>query len=231
MPEKNVQVNTDRGLPYERFLQFGPENLTEAELLAVILRTGTKEDSAVALAEKVLALATYPREGLLGLHDVSVEELMEIRGIGMVKAVKLKCIAELSNRMSRAKAREGICFTRADHVAEYFMEKLRHRDTECVYLLCLDAKGHLLKEIILSIGTVKASMLSPREVFVEALKAEAVHILLLHNHPSGDPAPSAADRQITECIRELGIKLDIPLIDHIIIGDNKYIIFKEQGFL
>ena len=79
MPEKNVQVNTDRGLPYERFLQFGPENLTEAELLAVILRTGTKEDSAVALAEKVLALATYPREGLLGLHDVSVEELMEIR--------------------------------------------------------------------------------------------------------------------------------------------------------
>lgn len=107
MPEKNVQVNTDRGLPYERFLQFGPENLTEAELLAVILRTGTKEDSAVALAEKVLALATYPREGLLGLHDVSVEELMEIRGIGMVKAVKLKCIAELSNRMSRAKAREG----------------------------------------------------------------------------------------------------------------------------
>ena len=109
MPEKNVQVNTDRGLPYERFLQFGPENLTEAELLAVILRTGTKEDSAVALAEKVLALATYPREGLLGLHDVSVEELMEIRGIGMVKAVKLKCIAELSNRMSRAKARERPC--------------------------------------------------------------------------------------------------------------------------
>ena len=108
---------------------------------------------------------------------------------------------------------------------------MRHRTRECVLLLCLDAKGHLLKEIILSIGTVKASMLSPREVFVEALKAEAVHILLLHNHPSGDPAPSAADRQITECIRELGIKLDIPLIDHIIIGDNKYISFKEQGFL
>ena len=85
MPEKNVQVNTDRGLPYERFLQFGPENLTEAELLAVILRTGTKEDSAVALAEKVLALATYPREGLLGLHDVSVEELMEIRESGETK--------------------------------------------------------------------------------------------------------------------------------------------------
>ena len=164
MPEKNVQVNTDRGLPYERFLQFGPENLTEAELLAVILRTGTKEDSAVALAEKVLALATYPREGLLGLHDVSVEELMEIRGIGMVKAVKLKCIAELSNRMSRAKAREGICFTRADHVAEYFMEKLRHRDTECVYLLCLDAKGQLIREKKLSDGSVNMALISPNVV-------------------------------------------------------------------
>lgn len=166
MPEKNVQVNTDRGLPYERFLQFGPENLTEAELLAVILRTGTKEDSAVALAEKVLALATYPREGLLGLHDVSVEELMEIRGIGMVKAVKLKCIAELSNRMSRAKAREGICFTRADHVAEYFMEKLRHRDTECVYLLCLDAKGQLIREKKLSDGQRQyGTDLSQRDIF------------------------------------------------------------------
>ena len=105
MPVKlTQQSNTNAQLPYERFQQFGPENLTEAELLAVILRTGTKDTSAVELAEKVLALAKYPREGLLGLHDVSVEELTQIRGIGIVKAVKLKCIAELSNRMSRARA-------------------------------------------------------------------------------------------------------------------------------
>ena len=211
MPEKNVQVNTDRGLPYERFLQFGPENLTEAELLAVILRTGTKEDSAVALAEKVLALATYPREGLLGLHDVSVEELMEIRGIGMVKAVKLKCIAELSNRMSRAKAREGICFTRADHVAEYFMEKLRHRDTECVYLLCLDAKGQLIREKKLSDGSVNMALISPREIFLEALKDKAVSLILVHNHPSGDPTPSRSDRELTENVAKVGNQMDIPL--------------------
>ena len=133
MPVKlTQQSNTNAQLPYERFQQFGPENLTEAELLAVILRTGTKDTSAVELAEKVLALAKYPREGLLGLHDVSVEELTQIRGIGIVKAVKLKCIAELSNRMSRARASTGICFPRADMVAEYFMEKLRHKDTECV---------------------------------------------------------------------------------------------------
>ena len=135
MPVKlTQQSNTNAQLPYERFQQFGPENLTEAELLAVILRTGTKDTSAVELAEKVLALAKYPREGLLGLHDVSVEELTQIRGIGIVKAVKLKCIAELSNRMSRARASTGICFTRADMVAEYFMEKLRHKDM-CVSAL------------------------------------------------------------------------------------------------
>lgn len=135
MPEKNVQVNTDRGLPYERFLQFGPENLTEAELLAVILRTGTKEDSAVALAEKVLALATYPREGLLGLHDVSVEELMEIRGIGMVKAVKLKCIAELSNRMSRAKARRGDLLHQSGSCGGIFYGKAQTQG----YRMCVSA--------------------------------------------------------------------------------------------
>ena len=231
MPEKNVQVNTDRGLPYERFLQFGPENLTEAELLAVILRTGTKEDSAVALAEKVLALATYPREGLLGLHDVSVEELMEIRGIGMVKAVKLKCIAELSNRMSRAKAREGICFTRADHVAEYFMEKLRHRDTECVYLLCLDAKGQLIREKKLSDGSVNMALISPREIFLEALKDKAVSLILVHNHPSGDPTPSKEDVHVTERLCKAGEILGISVLDHIIIGDGTYISLKGAGFI
>ena len=231
MPEKKVQVNNNPELPYERFLNFGPENLTEAELLAVILRTGTKDTSAVALAEKVLALATYPREGLLGLHDVSVEELMEIRGIGMVKAVKLKCIAELSKRMSRAKARTGICFTRADMVAEYFMEKLRHRDTECVYLLCLDAKGQLIREKKLSDGSVNMALISPREVFLEALKDKAVNIILVHNHPSGDPTPSRQDIEITESIFKAGKMIGINLSDHIILGNNCYVSLAERGIV
>ena len=224
MPVKlTQQSNTNAQLPYERFQQFGPENLTEAELLAVILRTGTKDTSAVELAEKVLALAKYPREGLLGLHDVSVEELTQIRGIGIVKAVKLKCIAELSNRMSRARASTGICFTRADMVAEYFMEKLRHKDTECVYLLCLDAKGQLIREKKLSDGCVNMALISPREIFLEALK--------VHNHPSGDPTPSRADRELTDNVAGAGEQMDIPLLDHIIIGDNRYTSFKEQKLL
>ncbi len=231
MPEKNVQLNKDPGLPYERFLNFGAENLTEAELLAIILRTGTRDASAVELAEKVLALATYPREGLLGLHDVSIEDLMTIRGIGMVKAVKLKSIAELSKRMSRARASTGICFNRADMVADYFMEKLRHKDTESVYLLCLDAKGQLIHERKLSDGSVNMALISPREVFLEALKDKAVNIILVHNHPSGDPTPSRSDRELTENVAKVGDQMDIPLLDHIIIGDNRYTSFKEQKFL
>ncbi len=218
-------------MPYEKFMRLGPESLTESELLAIILRTGTREKSAVELACQVLSLAKYPREGLLGLYDVSLEELMGISGIGMVKAVKLKCLAELSMRINTASAKQGLEFKDSSSVAAYFMEKLRHRDTECVVLACTDSKGQLLKEAKLSDGSVRASLISPREIFLEALHCKAVHILLVHNHPSGDPAPSRADRELTQNVKELGDKMDIPLLDHIIIGDNRYVSFKEMGWL
>lgn len=213
--------------PYERFLRFGPENLTEAELLAIIIRTGTREKSALQLAEQVLQLARYPREGLLGLYGVTLQELKGIKGIGEVKAVKLKCITELSKRISTASASAGVCFSSPGQVAACFMERLRHRETECAVLLCLDAKGQLIREKRLSEGSVRMSLISPREIFLEALEAKAVNILLVHNHPSGDPTPSAADAELTANVREMGDKMDIPLLDHIIIGDNKYVSFRE----
>ncbi len=225
-----VKKNAVQELPYERFLRFGPENLTEAELLAIIIRTGTKEQSALQLADQVLRLAKYPREGLLGLHEVTLEELKGIKGIGEIKAVKLKCLAELSIRMSAASAREGILFNNSAQVAACFMERLRHRDTECVVLLCLDAKGRLLRERKLSDGSVRMSLISPREIFIEALDAKAVNILLVHNHPSGDPTPSRTDVELTANVREMGEKMDIPLLDHIVIGDNRYVSFKSQAW-
>ncbi len=228
MPEKKADMPQE--LPYERFLRFGPENLTEAELLAVIIRTGTKEKSALQLAEQVLRLAKYPREGLLGLHEVSLEELEGIKGIGQVKAVKLKCIAELSVRMSTATASKGVRFTSSRQVAAYFMEKLRHRDTECVLAASLDAKGQLIREKKLSVGSVRSALISPRELFLEALDARAVNMLLVHNHPSGDPTPSRSDMEITSVIREMGEKMDIPLLDHIVIGDNRYVSFRESSW-
>lgn len=229
--KEKIAVTKKQEMPYERFVRFGPENLTEAELLAIILRTGTKEVSAVELAEKVLALAKYPREGLLGLYDVSLEELMSINGIGMVKAIKLKCLTELSMRISCARAKQGICFTRSGMVADYYMEKLRHRNTECVLLLCLDSKGQLIGERKLSDGSVRMALISPREIFMEALNCKAVNIILLHNHPSGDPTPGESDFELTRNVRDVGEKLDIPLLDHIIIGDNRYTSFKELAYL
>lgn len=231
MNRNKTNVGGGRLRPYEKFKRFGVESLTEAELLAVILRCGTKEEDAETLASHILSLTSAGEGSLLGLHHLSMEQLLAIKGVGEVKAIQIKCVMEFSSRVARSKACAELTFSRSSTVASYYMESLRHKTRECVMLLCLDAKGHLLKEILLSVGTVKASMLSPREVFVEALKAEAVHILLLHNHPSGDPTPSKADLEITESVKELGIKLDIPLIDHIIIGDNKYTSFKEQGLL
>lgn len=217
-------------MPYERFLRFGPESLTEAELLAIIIRTGTKEKSALQLAEQVLKLARYPREGLLGLHDVTLAELQQIKGIGEVKAVKLKCIAELSMRMSMATASEGERFNSSGQVAAFFMEKLRHKETECVVLLCMDSGGRLLREKRLSEGSVRMSLISAREIFLEALDAKAVNIILVHNHPSGDPTPSQTDIMLTNNVREMGNMLMIPLLDHIVIGDNCYVSFKEAGW-
>ena len=217
--------------PYEKFEEFGPENMTESELLAVILRTGNQEQTVEELAEHILDLAAYKSRGLLGLHRISIEQLLKIKGIGRVKAIQIKCLMEFCTRVSKTSAKEGLTFQNPKAVAGYYMEQLRHKIRECVILIMLDAKGHLLKEKVLSEGTVKASMLSPREVFIEALKAEAVHIMLLHNHPSGDPTPSKEDIAITADICAIGRQMDIPLIDHIVIGDNKYVSFKELGYL
>ena len=229
MRKKKQNVTPNK--PYEKFLAYGPEHLTESELLAIILRTGTKEVSALQLAEQVLALPKPPREGLLGLYDISLEELMQIKGIGIVKAVKLKSLTELSMRISRATAREGIAFHEPGSVAEYFMEYLRHKDTECVMVVSLDAKGEMLKESVISNGSVNMSLISPREIFLEALHQKAVNIILIHNHPSGDPTPSQSDLDLTGNVKRMGDMMGIPLLDHIIIGDNRYISFKESSLL
>lgn len=218
-------------LPYEKFLKYGPESLSEAELLAIILRTGTKDCNSVELGKKILELSVSPNRGLLGLNHVSVEELKQIRGIGEVKAVKIKCISELSMRMSKAKKEPLLRFDKPETVADYFMEQLRHEEREKVVLLCLDNKAQMLSQTVLSVGTVNASLVSPREIFQYALKMQAVYIMMLHNHPSGDPKPSRQDMEITERIIKTGELMDIPLLDHLIIGDNRYISFKESGLI
>ncbi|MCR4616893.1 MAG: DNA repair protein RadC [Lachnospiraceae bacterium] len=217
--------------PYEKFVKYGAGSLSESELLAIILRTGTKDLSALEIAGNVLSLGKYPREGLLGLYDVSLDELCKIKGVGMVKAIKLKALTEVSMRMHRACAKSGFKADNPSSVADYFMEDLRHLDHETVMLCGLDAKLQLLFSTKVSEGSVNMSLISPRTVFLKALKGKAVYIILVHNHPSGDPTPSCADFELTESIDDAGRMLEIKLLDHIIIGDNKYYSFKEEGRL
>lgn len=218
-------------MPYEKFIKIGPEALTEKELLAIILRTGTQNYSATELADMILSYQTGRYEGLNALHHLTIKDLMSIPGIGEVKAVKLKCISELAKRMAKQKAEKALRFNKPSTVAEYFMEELRHEEKENIILLSLDNKMQLIEKYVLSVGTVNASLLSSREVFVQALKDRASNVMLLHNHPSGDPVPSEQDILITNKIKEAGLLLDIPLIDHIIIGSGCYISLKEHGLL
>lgn len=220
----------DADKPYGKFLTIGPDNMTDAELLAIIIRTGVQGEDSIELSKKVLQLSG-DGQGILGLHHVTLTELMSIRGIGQVKAVKIKSIAELSKRLSRERARLNLQMDKPETVADYYMEALRHVETERIILVMLDNKNRMIEDCVISQGTVNASLLSPREIFLLALKNKAVYILLLHNHPSGDPTPSKPDIVITNRVAETANLIGIPLIDHIIIGDNKYTSFKETGLL
>lgn len=218
-------------LPYEKFLAFGPEALTETELIAIILRTGTKNCPALELAQKVLLKASGKNKGLNGLHHMSLQELMEIPGIGEVKAVKIKCMAEMAIRMAKQRSADALKFDTPETVADYYMEQMRHLEKEKIILLLLDNKLHLIEEYMISLGTVNASLLSTREVFIQALRTRAAKMILLHNHPSGDPHPSKEDITITQTMKEAGELMDIPLIDHIILGDGCFISLKKEELL
>ena len=215
--------------PYEKFKELGANALSNEELLAIILRTGTNNKPALKVAEEVLDTQDAYQGKLMGLYHKSLKELMEIDGIGEVKAIKLKCLTELSLRMAKERLENRIVFSNPSEIAEYYMETCRHLEIEKVFLLCLDNQLQLLKQCELSKGTINTSLISPREIFIEALKAKAVYILLIHNHPGGNPVPSKADIQITLKVKEAGKIIDIKLLDHIIIGDHSYVSLKEQN--
>ena len=214
--------------PYEKCLRFGAEHLTDSELLAIILRTGFQGENSLNLARSVLERCSY-QKGLLGLTHMTVSELMEIKGIGKVKAVQLLCIGELSKRISAAMPKPSPVFTSPEEIAAMYMERMRHKEQEELLLLLFNTKNKLIQEVFLTKGTVNAALVSPREIFLEALKYHAVSIVLIHNHPSGDPNPSKEDLLITKRISEAGAMLGISLLDHLIIGDNIYTSLKRRG--
>lgn len=214
--------------PDEKFLAYGPKALSDAELLAIILRTGSRDEHSVDLARKILTRNRDDHISILNIFDYEYHELLKIKGIGRVKAIQIKALAELSLRIAQSHARSNLVFNQPATVAEYYMEQLCHEKKEIVVLLMLNSSCGLIKELILSTGTVNRSLLSAREILIQALKYEAVSIILLHNHPSGIPSPSAADIRYTESIAAAGELIGIPLDDHIIIGDHSYYSFKES---
>lgn len=216
--------------PYEKCILLGAKYLSDAELLAVILRTGSKNSDAIHIAQNLLNYSTeYP--GLLVIHHLTAQELMQLDGIGQVKAVQLLCLSELTKRMSRATRKEGIRLLSPDAVANYYMEDMRHLTTEQIRLIMIDSKSKIINDMIVSKGTVNSSLLNPREIYLNALRYGAVNIILIHNHPSGDPTPSSEDLVATRRMKEAGQIIGIKLMDHIIIGDNKYVSLKEKGLL
>ena len=210
--------------PYEKCFAQGAEALSDSELLAVILRSGTQGKNSLALAQEILKfMEVSSYSGLMGLMHVSVQDLMKIHGIGQVKAVQLKCIGELSKRIARTAARPQLVMNNPASIAAYYMEELRHEEQELVICMMSDVKGHFTR------GTATGSMVTPREIYMEALRRHAVSLILIHNHPSGDPTPSPDDMQITTRIYQAGELLGIHLLDHIVIGDQRYCSFREEG--
>ena len=216
--------------PYEKCEKYGPQMLSDAELLAVILRNGTKRKTSVELAREILSVHPY-YQGLLGIFHLSKEELKKIAGIGNVKAMQILCIAELSKRLASSKVQDKISFHSPASIADYYMEKMRHLNREKMILIFFNGKNKVIKELTVSVGTVNQTVASPRELFVEAFRCEAVSVIMLHNHPSGDPTPSRQDILTTKRMKEVGEFVGIPLSDHIIIGDHSYVSFREEQMM
>lgn len=216
--------------PYEKCEKYGVKVLSDAELLAVVIKCGTAGESSVSIATKLLN--QNPKDpSLLGICHLSLEQLMEVRGIGRVKAIQLKCVAELAKRMSKLRAKEKLVLDCPKSIADYFMEDLRHQEQEHMVVAFFDTKNHLLGEKTMTIGTVNSSLVSPREIFLEALNKRAVSIVLLHNHPSGDVTPSREDLKATERVHIAGEYIGISVLDHIIIGNGCYFSFREEGMI
>lgn len=216
--------------PYEKCESYGPQALSDAELLAVIMRTGTRNYQAIDLARQVLKhCASY--QGLHGLHYLSLRQLQEIKGIGKVKAIQLQCVCELSKRMAQSASKDKLTVSQPGTIADYYMEELCYQKKELMKVIFLDGHSHLTGDVNISIGTVNMAVVEPRDVFLEALSFHAVSIILMHNHPSGDTTPSREDIRTTNRLVEAGKLMGIPVVDHIIIGDHCYFSFLENHLL
>lgn len=218
----------DTERPREKLLSQGKETLSNAELLAILLRTGTREKSAIDLAQEIIA---FNDEGLPGLCDNTPEELSRIKGMGAAKACQVLAAIELGRRVATHPRKERVSIGRPGDIVNLFMEKMRYYKEEHFCALLLDTKGKVIEEVEVSVGDLNSAPVHPREVFKQAVKRSAAAMVLIHNHPSGDPMPSQDDLDITVRLVESAKILGINVLDHIIIGDGTYISLKSEELM
>ncbi|MEA4922589.1 MAG: DNA repair protein RadC [Eubacteriaceae bacterium] len=214
--------------PREKMANCGSEALSNGELLAILIRTGTKEKTAVRLADDLLAM---DRDGIIYLAECSLEELSAVKGIGPAKACQIKAAVELGRRIATVPRREREKVASTEDVVSIYMEKMRYYKKEFFNTLLLSAKGEIISEENIAIGDLCSSIVHPRESFTSAVKKSAAAVIFIHNHPSGDPAPSSEDVEVTKRLCEAGEILGIRVLDHIIIGDGRYTSFKAKGLI
>ncbi len=213
--------------PRERLAKYGAESLSTIELMAIVLRTGTADLSVLEVAK--LLLAKF--ESLPSIAAASLQELCTVRGVGKTKAIQLLAAFELGKRLQTARLTEDQALSSPQEVAGFLMPRLRFLDQEHFLTLHLNTKNRLLSMETISIGTLDASLVHPREVFKAAIRQSSASLILAHNHPSGDPRPSQEDIKLTHRLKESGELLGIPILDHVIIGDHKYYSMKEEGLI
>ncbi|MHB0886074.1 MAG: RadC family protein [Bacillota bacterium] len=213
--------------PLERFLAQGAEALSEAELLAIIIRTGTRAATAVDVARRLLALDPA---GLRYLVNARIEELAVVGGVGRVKAAQIKAALEIGRRL--AMRQETRITIRSPKDAEAVVaERLRYQEQEHFLVVLLNTKHHVLGVETVSVGGLSSSVVHPRDIFKSPVRRNAAAVILAHNHPSGDPTPSREDIDVTKRLAEAGKLLGIEVLDHIVVGDNRYVSFREKSLL
>lgn len=228
---KNTMVRDlpEQERPREKLIAYGVQSLGNAELLAILLRSGTKEASVLHVAENLLSL--YKERGLASIVNLSAVQLSRIHGIGPAKAATVLAAVELGRRIAQEPSKKKIVINGPSDAADYIMPRLRYETKEKFAIVLLNVKNQVLSFRIISVGILNASIVHPREVMAEALNNSAAAIILAHNHPSGDPAPSGDDIATTRRLIKAGQIMGIEIADHIIVGGNGYISFKEQGLM
>lgn len=213
--------------PRERLIQSGDEYLTDAELLGIIIRDGTTNYSAVDLAQELLSKYGDFRK----LSSVSIGELCKVRGIGPARAAQIKASLAIAKRFSTISVRPSQQFKCSRDIFDHFHERLREKKQEIFFIILLDNKNRIIKELTISAGSLTSSIVHPREVFNPAIKESAVSVIFVHNHPSGDPEPSKEDIQMTRRLLEVGDVVGIKVLDHIIIGNECFVSLKDKGII